>query len=188
MESWNLCCICGFNSLLYPLLYGKIDSQLLTGRVPLVWYFRIVNNMSGVLTRGSHKQKNQFKLELPYIHLHPSCSLPISSFLPIVSKSMTDMSREQSRICSQGTSNSNVWKCLYYFLGKIYNKMMVFFISSNLIECRVQITFVYRGFLLLNSLLSKHQPDLDIRIGQPVDIFGFQIACLNTNQTKYYKV
>ena len=42
-------------------------------------------------------------------NLHPSWSLPMSSFLPIVSKSMTDISREQSRICSHGTSNSNVW-------------------------------------------------------------------------------
>ena len=40
--------------------------------------------------------------------LQPSWRRPISSFLPIVSKSMTEISREQSRICSHGTSNSNV--------------------------------------------------------------------------------
>ena len=57
-----------------------------------------------------------------------------------------------------------------------------FFISANLIECRVQITFVYRGFLFLDSFLSKHQPDFYIRIRQPVDIFGLQISCLNTKK------
>lgn len=57
-----------------------------------------------------------------------------------------------------------------------------FFISANLIECRVQITFVYRGFLFLDSFLSKHQPDFYIRIRQPVDIFGLQISCLNTEK------
>ena len=42
--------------------------------------------------------------------LHPSWSRPINSFRPMVSKSITAMSSEQSLICSQGTSNSNCCK------------------------------------------------------------------------------
>ena len=35
---------------------------------------------------------------------------------------------------------------------------------ANLVEGGVEVTFIDWGFLLLDPFLSKHQPDLDIRV------------------------
>ena len=69
---------------------------------------------------------------------------------------MTDMSREQSRICSHGTSNSKVCKLLIKFCKN--------WLLDDLIERRVEVAFVYRSLLFLNLFLSKHQPNFHVRI------------------------
>ena len=83
---------------------------------------------------------------------------PISSLRPIVSKSITATSSAHSRICSQGTLNSNVWKQTNYFLSKI--KICL----EYLVECRVKITLVDHRLFLLNLLVPKHQPHFYVRI------------------------
>ena len=43
-------------------------------------------------------------------------------------------------------------------------------ITENLVESGVEITFIYWSFLLFNSFLSEHEPDLHIRVRKPIDV------------------
>lgn len=75
------------------------------------------------------------------------------------------------------------FKCLQKF--KPYCLELVEDFWRHLVKCWIKVAFIDRSLLLIHPLFSEHEPDLDIWIRQPIDIFGLEISRLSKEKSLF---